>query len=391
MHAQNAYRRSTCDFKYRPADRCTKTNAHALSVNSGATTNLTFDLNGNMTSDGKNSYEWDVENRIVKIIYTGINNYSTFTYDGYGRAVAIEESLSGAPYESNDFVWNGNGRSERRVTGGSLTRYFGQGQLTSSTAIFYQKDHLGSIREVTNNGGNVVAEYFYDSFGKSKTILENVSSDFKYGGYYSHHRSNLCLTRTRAYSSEFGEFMCRDFMGESEGINLFNYVFNNPINLYDPLGSQYWPAPGSGNGDSSSYNPGAVWPNASNGSFEPSPLLPVPIPAPVAPPGAPVLPPSMAGGGTGGQIRGPHGGEYFRAPRLPVQSTGRCCNDPPKGGDLDTCAKFCSKACLPSLFRFFSCMLKCLGSSPDGGGEGVSPPSPPDNIVPFRGPRRNAA
>jgi len=52
----------------------TKMNSYALSVNSATTSNLTFDLNGNMTNDGTNSYTWDAENRMTKITYPGVNN-----------------------------------------------------------------------------------------------------------------------------------------------------------------------------------------------------------------------------------------------------------------------------------------------------------------------------
>jgi hypothetical protein len=32
---------------------------------------LSYDLNGNMTSDGSNSYAWDADNKLIKITYPG--------------------------------------------------------------------------------------------------------------------------------------------------------------------------------------------------------------------------------------------------------------------------------------------------------------------------------
>jgi hypothetical protein len=49
----------------------TKTNGYAVLVNSATSSTLTFDANGNMTSDGTNSYSWDAENRLIEITYPG--------------------------------------------------------------------------------------------------------------------------------------------------------------------------------------------------------------------------------------------------------------------------------------------------------------------------------
>ncbi|HEY9772240.1 MAG TPA: hypothetical protein V6C81_00365, partial [Planktothrix sp.] len=74
----------------------TKTNPYQVAIPSGSTINYTFDLNGNMTSDGVNSYAWDAANRLTKITYPGSNNFSIFDYDGFSRNVEIVETTSGS-------------------------------------------------------------------------------------------------------------------------------------------------------------------------------------------------------------------------------------------------------------------------------------------------------
>src|SRR5882762_1909303 len=91
-----------------------KTNGYALSVNGGSTTNLTFDLNGNMTSDGTNDYAWDAENRMIKITYPGSNNFSSFVYDGLSRNASIVETTAGSVTSTKQFVWSGVDRKEER-------------------------------------------------------------------------------------------------------------------------------------------------------------------------------------------------------------------------------------------------------------------------------------
>jgi YD repeat-containing protein len=50
---------------------------------------LTFDANGNLTSDGQRTYTWDAENRLVGIGYPGVTGKATaFTYDGLSRRAA---------------------------------------------------------------------------------------------------------------------------------------------------------------------------------------------------------------------------------------------------------------------------------------------------------------
>lgn len=66
-----------------------KTGTNSLLVKGAAATALTFDANGNMTSDGTNQYSWDCENRLIKVTYPGTNNFSTFVYDALDRNVSI--------------------------------------------------------------------------------------------------------------------------------------------------------------------------------------------------------------------------------------------------------------------------------------------------------------
>ncbi len=204
-----------------------------------ADTSLTYDLNGNMTNDGTNDYSWDAENRLIKITYPGTNNFSSFVYDGYGRNVSIVETTAGSVTSTKQFVWAGSNRREERDASGGLTkRFFGRGQMNLTTKYFYDRDHLGSVREMTDNSGVVQAQYAFDPFGRVSKISEVVAADFGYAGYYLHSRSGLNLTRTRAYNSALGRFTTRDPIEENGGVNLFAYVSNAPIRQNDPSGHQ---------------------------------------------------------------------------------------------------------------------------------------------------------
>jgi len=101
---------------------------------------------------------------------------------------------------------------------------------------FYTRDHLGSIRELTDANGNLRARYDYDPYGQLTKVSGDLEADFAYTGHYRHQSSGLYLTLYRAYDPNLGRWLTRDPLGERGGINLYSYVLNNPINLYDPLG-----------------------------------------------------------------------------------------------------------------------------------------------------------
>jgi len=222
-----------------------KINGYALSVANGASATLTFDLNGNMTSDGTNSYSWDAENRLLSIIYPGTGNHSDFSYDGLGRNVQILEYAASSLTSTKQFVWSfGNTPREARNAGGTITaQYFSRGETISGTSYFFTRTKERSVREMTNSSGTIEAQYAYDPFGQVTKISEAVPSDFGYAGYYLHARSGLNLTRTRAYSSSLARFINRDLVGEHGGINLYAYVENNPIRYSDPSGRQFYLPP----------------------------------------------------------------------------------------------------------------------------------------------------
>ncbi len=69
------------------------------------------------------------------------------------------------------------------------------------------QDHQGSIREMTDASGNIVAQYSYDPYGRQTRIAgSGPDADFGYQGYYVHQRSGLNLTQTRAYSPVLKDF-----------------------------------------------------------------------------------------------------------------------------------------------------------------------------------------
>ena len=70
---------------------------------------LTFNADGNLTSDGLRNYTWDAENRLVGIAYPGQSGKATaFSYDGLSRRTAIASTpTGGGGAVTTSYIWCG--------------------------------------------------------------------------------------------------------------------------------------------------------------------------------------------------------------------------------------------------------------------------------------------
>lgn len=215
----------------------TKTSNHQVLVSSGSSATLTYDGNGNMTSDGTNTYAWDAENRLIKITYPGTNNFSDFTYDAFDRNTKIVETTGGTVTSTKQFVWCSGYRCEERSASSSVAAlFFSDGQTVNSSNRFYSSDHLGSIREVTNDSGSITVQISYSPYGKQIHMQGTLDTDFTFSSFYYHSRSTLSLAVYRAYMASLAQWINRDPIEEAGGLNLYSYAENEPIGLVDPTG-----------------------------------------------------------------------------------------------------------------------------------------------------------
>jgi RHS repeat-associated protein len=132
---------------------------------------------------------------------------------------------------------------ERDGANAVLRRFYGEGEqvpgaVGPSDRLFYAKDHLGSVREVTDGAGVLRARYDYDFWGNRTRLSGDVETAVGYTGHHHHAKSGLVLTWYRAYDPDTGRWLSRDPIAEEGGLNLYGYVGNDPGNLWDPLGLQ---------------------------------------------------------------------------------------------------------------------------------------------------------
>ncbi|KAA0690914.1 peptidase C39 [Neorhizobium sp. P12A] len=200
-----------------------------------------YDLNGNLISDGARSYSWDADNRLISISSTAQpGDIERFAYDGLGRRVEIDEASTTDNLVASKYVWCGKDLCQKRDASYNPARvYLGEGEFVIGAvnpSLFYGVDQSRSIRRVFENTTDAPA-YDYDAWGVASNAAPRLT-DFGYSGLVGIKESGVMLAVYRGYSGPIGRWLSRDPIGEQtdESSNLFAYSQGNPISLSDPYG-----------------------------------------------------------------------------------------------------------------------------------------------------------
>ena len=132
---------------------------------------------------------------------------------------------------------------------------------------YYKKNLQGDIIGIYDNNLNLIVKYDYDAWGEHKIYyLDNgnfvdfdlestytntsntnlyiaLKNPFRYRGYYYDSETGLYYLNSRYYDSEIGRFINADDISVLDitnialnGINLYAYCLNNPVNEVDESG-----------------------------------------------------------------------------------------------------------------------------------------------------------
>ncbi|MCP4490569.1 MAG: hypothetical protein GY820_25130 [Gammaproteobacteria bacterium] len=231
--------------------------------NNGLTYNFSYDLNGNMTS-GHNlstgaarTLSWTSYNKPSSIQQPG-NSASFF----YGENRARFKQVSVANNETTTRIYIGS-LFEKEVKGNTVTdqHYIRAGGQTVAIykSIFdssnshektryLHRDHIGSISEITNEGGIVTESMSFDAFGKRRNTdwsdaaipIEGGETKRSYTGHEYLDNVGIIHMNGRVYDPDLGRFMSADpfikFVDSTQGFNRYSYTDNNPLSRVDPGG-----------------------------------------------------------------------------------------------------------------------------------------------------------
>jgi RHS repeat-associated protein len=221
-------------------------------------TSYTYDGAGNLSAtksanNQRTTYSWDAEQRLTKVsLPTG--TIDTFIYNAHGQRVQNQDSAG-----TTKLVWDSQNILAETDTNNAVKAVYSlepviYGNLISvrrgATTSFYQFDGLGSTDCLTSSGGTVTDTYLYQAFGRILLSSGTTTNPYTYLGraeYYYNQDIAGYYVRAREYDHASGRFISRDparfgiavnEYRKLDMLNLYRYVYNSPIVLFDPSGLQ---------------------------------------------------------------------------------------------------------------------------------------------------------
>jgi RHS repeat-associated protein len=191
-------------------------------------TPISYDLKGNMLSDGTNAFSWNARDQVATL------NGANLQYDAGGRRIKNATGTS--------FLYTG-ANAVQELSGSTVTANI----WTGGTDEFFQRtdangtvsplrDSLGSVMALVNPSGSIMTQYTYDPFGNTTAAGAASTNPSQYTGR-ENEGNGLYYYRARYYSPVFGRFVNEDPTGfAGSGVNFYAYAGDNPISFNDPFG-----------------------------------------------------------------------------------------------------------------------------------------------------------
>jgi RHS repeat-associated protein len=233
-----------------------------------------YDADGNLLSDGRWSYAWDGENRLIGMTSlssapSGSQLQLAFAYDYQGRRIQKTVSTNnGSAYVgeyTNNYAYDGwnliatlnsslailNSYLWGSDLSGSIQGAGGVGGLLAENIAgngvqFVAYDGNGNVSALVNAAnGATVANYEYGPFGELIRATGPMAklNPFRFSTKYYDDETDLIYYGYRYYKPSTGTWLCKDPIGERGGPNLYGFLKNDSVDAIDLLGMATYSGP----------------------------------------------------------------------------------------------------------------------------------------------------
>lgn len=206
---------------------------HKHAVTQAGARNLSYDVHGNLLSDGARNFQWNADNLLDSVQAQGQTSW--FHYDASGLRIH-KSGPDGDIFYFNALLEEVNNVDVKYYMAGPVL----VAKQSGGTKTWFHADRLGSIRLMTDSHGKAVQHYGYDAWGSVVESIGNAANERGFTGHYSDTHSGLVYMNARYYDAELGRFISPDSVvpepGNSQALDRYAYAYNNPINNTDPTG-----------------------------------------------------------------------------------------------------------------------------------------------------------
>jgi RHS repeat-associated protein len=235
----------------------------AITIDDGVPTAINHDNNGNLNEDETYTYAYDEENRLISITRKSDSQVvGQYQYDALSRRVIKwAEPVAGSSTETRYFYDDARVIEEQDASEATQATYVYGNYVDEVLTMdrggqiyYYHQNALWSVVAITDfDDANVVERYAYDAYGfvsvtdgTGASVPSNawdtphsaIENPYLFTGRRLDEEAGLYYYRARYYDSGKGRFLQRDPKGYLDGMNLYQYVRNNPTNFKDPEGTK---------------------------------------------------------------------------------------------------------------------------------------------------------
>lgn len=198
-----------------------------------------YDENGNQIERDTDTFEYDHENRLVESVIDSVTSTSIYNGDGLRMSHTVGVTTT-------NYTWDVARSLPVVLQDGENTYVYGLDLISATDSeddqTYFLYDGLGSVADVTDENGDVVASYSYDVFGAIRSQTGSSGYHWLFTGEQEDSETQLYYLRARYLDPQTGRFLTLDPFGGTASMpghqNRYPYVANNPVGRIDPSGWQ---------------------------------------------------------------------------------------------------------------------------------------------------------